>query len=359
MGDLTDIAREIINTTRVVTDAANASPGKPVNVTVLPGLSPQVPTNFNLTGTLGGTVGGALSGVLSALVNSVKIKVKYSVTKGGAAVSSSEFKVTPPLANPSDFSELNSLNVAFLLKPPIGDDTELVDAFEYKIVVDLSVDVEGHEVHTGSPPNPPPIGAFPSIEIPVAMPALGIPALLLLSKHSNFNVYDGDNPGQLFVMVRGSSPLRELGTLVATINRLMSTIKTLQDVLGWGAAFADFTGALTLASTAINTIPTIFFSLGNAHDLGDFGGFDDEASSSLLIGTAGTQVTLYSQEDFDKETGTIENDEHSVFTAADVGAGLGITTGVGVDKRTSFGDWDTDAGDGMNDSAESVRFGGI
>src|SRR5438105_137138 len=125
MGDLTDIAREIINTTRVITDAADAKPGKPVNINVVPGLSPQVPTNFNLSGTLGGTVGGALTGVLSALVNAVKIRVKYTITKGGAPVPASDFKTTPPLANATDFSELNPLNVAFLLKPPIGDDTEL------------------------------------------------------------------------------------------------------------------------------------------------------------------------------------------------------------------------------------------
>lgn len=358
MGDLTDIAREIIAATRVVSDAADASPGKPVSVSVLPGLSPQVPSNFNLSGTLGGAVGGALTGVLSALVNSVRIRVKYTVLRGGSPADASEFAATPPLDNPTDFSEKNPLNVAFLLRPPVGDDTELVDPLDYEIVVDVSVDVEGHELHTGDPANAMPVGKLPSLTIPVSMPALGIPALLLLSRHSSFNAYDGDDPGQLFVMVRASSPLRDLGTVISTVNKLMSTVKTLQGVLGWAASFADFTGALSLVVTAVNTIPTVFFSLGNAHDLGDFGGFDDEASSSLLVGVAGTQVTLFSQEDFSKSTGGISDNEFAVFTAADIGAGLGITTGVGVDRRDSFGNWDTDT-DSMNDAAESVRFGGI
>jgi hypothetical protein len=351
MGDLADIAREIINATSIVTDAANASPGNPVNVSVIPGLSPQVPTDFNLTGTLGGTVGGALSGVLNALVNSVKITVKYKVTGGPPGTN---FVATPPLS--ADPATSDPLNVAFLLKPPIAEDTTPGDTITYKITVDLTVDVEGHVVSTGppSPPNP------PSLEIPVVMPALGIPSVLLLSKHAEFKPYDGD-AGQLVVMVKAASPLRELGSVLGTINKLMNTLKTLQDVLGWGASFADFTGALTLAVTAINTVPTVFFSLGNAHDLGDFGGFDDEASSLLLIGIAGTQVTLFSQEDFNQDTGTLANDEHTVFSADDVGIPLGITTGVGVKNVPDFSGlkYDTDNDDDLNNSIESARFGGV
>jgi hypothetical protein len=351
MGDLADIAREIIDATSIVTDAANASPGKPVNISVIPGLSPQVPTNFNLTGTLGGTVGGALSGVLNALVNSVKITVKYKVAGGPPGTN---FVATPPLS--ADPAISDPLNVAFLLKPPIAEDTTLGDTITYTITVDLTVNVEGHIIRTGppTPPNP------PSLEIPVVMPALGIPALLLLNKHADFKPYDGD-AGQLVVMVKAASPLRELGSALGTINKLMSTVKTLQSVLGWGTSFADFTGALTLAVTAINTVPTVFFSLGNARDLGDFGGFDDEASSLLLIGIAGTQVTLFSQEDFNQDTGTLANDEHTVFTADDVGAALGITTGVGIKKVPNFSGlkYDTDNDDDLNDSIESARFGGV
>jgi len=369
MGDLSDIAREIINSTRVTTDAANATPGTPVNVSIVPGLSPQVPTNFSLTGTLGGTVGGALSGVLSALVNSVKVKVKYTVTNGGGAVPSSDFSVTPPLDNPSGFSELNSLNVAFLLKPPIGDDTELVDPIDYKIVVDILLDIEGTKVHTGpdsdpdAPANPPAIGPLPSIEIPVIMPALGIPAILLLAANPGL-AGGGNADNKLLVMVRVSSPIRDLGTLVATINKLMSTLNSVRDVLGWSIALDLLLDALSSGVNAINAIPLVFFSVGNPRNLEDLGDFNEQASSSLLIGTAGTQVTLFNSTDF---SGELLNDEHSVFTAVDIAGGLvdPITslpippTGVGLDKKISFGNWDTDSGESMDDGVESVRFGGI
>jgi pimeloyl-ACP methyl ester carboxylesterase len=65
--------------------------------------------------------------------------------------------------------------------------------------------------------------------------------------------------------VKAASPLRELGSELGTINKLISAIKALPIVLGWGASFADFTAALTIAFTAINTVPTLFFRLGNAH----------------------------------------------------------------------------------------------
>lgn len=349
MGDLSDVAREILSATRVVTDAAGASPGKPVNVAVLPGFGPQAPTNFNLSGTLGGTVGGAISGVLSAVVNAVTIQVKYTITSDGAHQPPKSV-AAPPLDKPTDFSALNPLNVAFLLEPPLSDDTVLGTPITYTIQVDVSVDVEGNTVKTGDP------GAIPPIKVSVVMPALGIPAVFLLAKHANLKAFDGDDPGQLLVMVRASSPLRDLGTLIATWNALMNTLSTLQDVLGWAAAFGDVTGALGLVVTAVNTIPTVFLSVGNAHDFGDFGDLEGEGSSALLIGVTGTQVTLFNDQDYSQ--GGI-NDEHSLFTVTDIGAPKGIATGIGISNLPTFGNWDTDAGESMNDAAESAMFGSI
>jgi hypothetical protein len=348
MGDLSDVAREILSATRVVTDAAGASPGKPVNVAVLPGFGPQAPTNFNLSGTLGGTVGGAISGVLSAVVNAVSIQVKYTITSN--AGHPPKFVAVPPLDNATDFSALNPLNVAFLFEPPLSDDTVLGTPITYTIQVDVSVNVEGNKVKTGDP------GAILPIKVSVVMPALGIPALFLLSKHANLKAFDGDDPGQLLVMVRASSPLRDLGTVIGTWNALMNTLSTLQSVLGWAAAFGDVTKALGLVVTAVNTIPTVFLSVGNANDFGDFGDLEGKGSSALLIGVTGTQVTLFNDEDFSQ--GGL-NDENSLFTATDIGAPKGIATGIGIANLPTFGNWDTDAGESMDDAAESAMFGSI
>ena len=96
------------------------------------------------------------------------------------------------------------------------------------------------------------------------MLALQIPALLLLGKHANFATYDGDDAGSLFVMVRASSPLRELGTVVSTLNHLMGLFEDLKSVLDFGSDFID---ALREAATSIGTASTVYFSVDNAPDL--------------------------------------------------------------------------------------------
>ena len=373
MADFRDLALEIIKSTRAISDSTEVAPGRPFNVALIPGLNPQAPTNFNLTGTLAGT--------LSAVVDPVKIAVKYSVQdKNGMAVS---FKAVPSLANPTDFSEANPLSVGFLLKPQIVDDTEFVEPSGYQIVIDLRVNIDGVIVHTGpdnppdTPANPTTIGPLPSITVPVLMPALGMPAIFLLSASTNnfntgpngVNLYAGDDPDRLLVMIKASSPLRTLDAVVATMNRLMGTLITLEDVLGWvnpnGSAFGTVIDNLSIAVNAMNTVPVIFFCVGNAPDLGVFGGgvfdtFDDQPRASLLIGATGTQVSLFSQEGFSKGTGGISDNEYVTFTANDIGSALGISTGIGCDIKTKFSglSWDTDT-DSIDEAVESVRFGGM
>ncbi len=341
------LAQEIVDLTRIVTDAADAQPGKPVHVDVLPGFSPGLPatTTLNgvtlsgsLVGTLAGTLTGTLSGVLSTLVDTITLQVKFALKKDGNLVQATDFTATPAIG----VADSDPLNVAFLLKPPVGEDTTATEPFHYEIDVTLTVTVEG-------------VTATKTIAIPVDVPAIPIPALLLLGKHANFAVYDGDDAGSLFVMVRASSPLRDLGTLVATVNRLMGLLGTVKTVLDVGSFFID---ALGTAATLIGTVPTIYFSVGNAPDLdGDGLSFEGDASSLLLIGVKGTQVTLYNDEGFDK--GGID-EEHTVFEV-DEQVIAGIATGVGFKRVDTFAglDWQTDPGDGMNDGASSVRFGGV
>ncbi|PCE34426.1 hypothetical protein [Burkholderia ubonensis] len=346
---MANLATQILDLTRVVTDADDAQPGKPVQISVLPGFSSSLPTTTTLNGvTLSGALVGALpssltgtiTGVLNTLVDPVTLKVTYQVKKDGMPVATTDFTATPPIAVASVPSD--PLNVAFLLKPPVGEDTSATEPSHYQIDVNLTVTVEG-------------VSESKTITVPIDMPAIQIPALLLLGKHANFAAYDGDNPGSLFVMVRASSPLRELGEVVAALNRLMGLLKTVKSVLDVGSVFLDTLG---YAATLIGTIPTIYFSVGNTPNLDGEGlSFEDDASALLLIGVKDTKVTLYSDGGFEK--GGID-EEYSVFTVDEI-AISGIPTGLGLIKIDTFVglDWQTDKGDHMNDDTSSVRWGGI
>jgi hypothetical protein len=341
-----DAAQQILALTRVVSDADAAQPGKPVTVEVLPGFSGVVPStatlnNVNLNGALGslGALTGAITGKLDSLVAPVTLTVTFAVKRDGQPVAQDEFVASPPIGVAG--SDSDPLNVAFLLRPPLTDDTTFVDAFNYEIDVKIHIAVEG-------------LQADKTVTVPVVMPPIEIPALCLLSKHTNFDLIDGDDGGSLVVMVRASSQLRELGTVVATINKVMGLLKTVKSVLDLGSLFLDTLGEV---ATLIGMMPTVYFSIGNIPDLDDNGiSFEDDASALLVIGLKGTQVTLFSDEGFD--TGGID-EEHSTFTVNEIMLPGGVGSGIGMLRMDSFGDWQTDAGDNMNDDTASVRWGKV
>ena len=82
-----DVAKQIYNATRIISDANKMKLGEPVHVDIISGLSPQVTVLSSLGGTVTGPQGGSLSGPLSALLNTtvtkVNFKVKYSVKVNG------------------------------------------------------------------------------------------------------------------------------------------------------------------------------------------------------------------------------------------------------------------------------------
>jgi len=354
------VAQQILDLTRVVSDADAAQPGKLVHVNVLPGFSPVLPTTTTIL-----SVAQVVTGFQDTLVNPITFSVEFDVKIIDEQGNETEAKKGPGqdfIATP-DIGLLDNnnnrlpdpLNVAFLFKPPIGEDTVATPPIHY-------VELTG------------PQGIPATINVPVDVPALQIPALLLLGKHSEFKVYDGDDAGSLFVMVRASSPLRDLGTVVATLNRVTGIAKTLKSLLDFGSLFID---ALGDAASIIGLAPTVYFSVGNASDVDtDAIDFEGVASSLLLIGVHDgstvpqpdgggnvptvkgvTQVTLYNDEGFDK--GGID-EEHTTFSVEEQII-AGVHTGLGLLRVDSFSnmDWATDPGDGMNDAMSSVRWGGV
>lgn len=347
---LADLASQILDFTRIVTNADTIAPGKPFRVDVIPGVAPALPSvnaridqgqlvATTLTGTIAGNIVGGLTGALRVLPHTATVKVTTTITRDGQAW-------IAPTAQPSPFS------FAFLLVPRISAESLASVPTHYEIDVAIDVTVSTNTDFAGTTPPAEEVTASRTFTIPIDVPSLEIPAVLLLGRHARFAPHDQDKAGWLLVLVRGGSILKSAGDVVRTFSALMQTIRDLQSVLGWGGALAGFTGALEDAVEFINTAPTIFFYAAGARDIGDF---DGEASSSLLIGTAGTRVSFYSQGGFNE--GPNFNEEHTVFTLADRGVN-GVSTGVGWDHRDDLGNthWDTDAGENMNDGIESLHF---
>jgi len=338
---LQDLANEIVNATRVISDGPLTKPGQLLHVSVVPGFSPVVSATETLTGGTLGTLTGALA------VDKVDITISYAVTTadGTTPADPGTFARTPPA--PMTGSDV--LDVAFLLQPPVGENTLFTAPTQYHVIVTVNVSVEG------TPANR-------VIDIPVSVPALQIPAIAVLGRHAMSGnspstyaapMYDGDSPNWLLVMVRAGSPAQNLGQLVSIINDLMETIQTLQTVLDLAG---DFSSILGLVAKAINEVPLVFFSTGNVRNLGDCGGFDEEASSLILLGLKDLKVTLYNDEDFDN--GGIDED-HSVFAVDTFFPPSSQLVGYRIIPTFSGLNYDTDSGESINDSSESFRFGGM
>jgi hypothetical protein len=352
MADFSELARQILNATRVASDARQATPGKPVTVSVIPGFTNTIPSVVNLTGTSSLPAGGlsTITETLVPLITRLDIAIEYTVTdKAGTPVASNQFSTNPPLVLPLPAGQSHPLQVEFLLKPPIGEDIKRTPAIEFVIQVDVTVAVDGNIASTKNPPLQP-------LKVPVSIPAISIPAVLVLVQHS---VGDSDYPGDALCIVRSASPLRSLDLVVKTLNDLAEIISTVRDLIGLVGIANPIEGIDSILDV-FQRASIVYFSVGGAPDFNEFGGwdvlgfggFDDEASSALLLGVTGTQARVWSSEDFSDS----DWHEHSTFTVPDLGVENGLpAVGFGVFRNDDFGDYDTDPGDSMNDDIESAR----
>ncbi len=346
-----DIAQQIADATRVVTDATDAAPGKLVHVDILPGFSPALPGTSTLTGTLGAL--GALSGTLNTLVDSIRIGVKITVKQGAnPAVPGTDFIVTPAFSNTGSSCDSatidpatshlktkpDPLSLAFLFKPPITEDINVgFPSLDYVIDVNLCINVEGVTLNK-------------DVQIPVSIPPIPIPAILVLGKHANFGTADD---AWLFIMVQAGSPIRSLDQVIATFNSIARIMRSLESLFAFAG---NFVKALNLVAQAISTIPSVFLHQGGfVSDMDDASGsdIDDEASAAVIIGLAKntltgtpTSVTFYSDTGFE--------DDHVTFTVTE----LAPSSIIGISQQLDFSGmkWDTSS-DLINDGIEGFRFG--
>ena len=357
---LTDLASQILDFTRIVTNADSLTPGKPLRVDILPGVMPSLPSvsdvaklslsNAQITqgqlsgtvvGTITGNIVGDITGALRVLPHDVKIKVTPSITRNGAAW-------VAPMANPSP------LSFAFLLVPTISAESLASVPTHYEITLDVELTLSTNAGFAGSQPASESTTVNRSFVVPVDVPSIEIPSVLLMGRHKSFNLSENGDAGWLLVLVRAGSVLKSAGDVVRTFNTLMQTLRDLQSVLGWAGGLGLFIRALQDAVDIINKAPSVFFFVAGAREMGDF---DDEGSSWLIIGTTGTTVSFYSQGNFNADF-SWGDDERTRITLPDLGieAGLPISIGVGRHRKDALPDWDTDAGDTMNDHVESVKF---
>src|SRR5579885_1625532 len=138
------VAQQILDLTRVVSDADAAQPGKLVHVNVLPGFSPVLPTTTTIL-----SVAQVVTGFQDTLVNPITFSVEFDVKIIDEQGNETEAKKGPGqdfIATP-DIGLLDNnnnrlpdpLNVAFLFKPPRGEDTVATPPIHYVISVALKV----------------------------------------------------------------------------------------------------------------------------------------------------------------------------------------------------------------------------
>ena len=332
------IASEIAVATRVVSDAALAQPGKPVNLSVIADFSPEV---------------AAVMSPLTSPLNGINLTVSYSVTREDGQQPS--YQQINRRSNPLT-------EVSFLLEPPIGEDTRFTAPIRYHILVTISV-----SVGTGQP-------ITQTVDVPVSMPALQIPSVALLCTRSLLDVslapgqqeFSGEFTGDptnleipeigadshdgntnIMVMVEAGSPAKSLSEFVGIINALMETIQDLQSVLD---LTGHFFSVLNLIADGINKVPLVFFRAGNWPDMSDPGGLDEDMRSLVLLGVSRLQLVVCEAEDFDL------SEDHRVFTVKDLDPPLNA---VGFTVQNFKGlNYDISGNESMvDDGPDSARFG--
>jgi hypothetical protein len=322
--DLPALAQSIVQSAAIWPPPTDESE---IGQDIVIGIVPQKPADFDLLG--------------GSLVKRISMKVSYRVTALAGPPHmlhrDHEYSLTPapvssgisggaPLS-PFIPPDSDPFQAALTIFTPFGVDTAV-----YEVGVNVEVNVDGNLASHET--------VFPLIiRMKLALP---IPSVFLLSK-------DANHSGELFILVRQPVGMNRADDIVMALTRLI------QAGQGFGTLMFDWVNVLRPIQLAIDTITKASKIVGigsrEVGNLGDYDGFDNEASSCLLIAPTGTQVEVWNDDDF--------SGEESVFKAKDLylevdagGTGVGFVDEMNWSSRW----WDSDPGDSMNDDAVSVRF---
>ena len=269
-----DLVVQMLDQTRVVTNAPLLGPNEPLRVDVLPG------------GSGGGLpVDDALSLLVGATnkLDALQIKVAYELSRNGTVLGAGDMVRVP--ANPTSATD-DFLSVAFLLAPKIKlvrsasllPDVQVgLPTLDCLLKVTLTV--------TTSVTSPPQTQSR-TIEVPftqtaVEVPLPMLPAICVCCEHANFT------GGESMILLPPGSP-PSVGEVVAQYNAVMDAVEALQSV----ASFLSLVlKPLQKVLDTVSGLPNPYIATTNKVVFEDFDNdFDDLMSSFILVGPTGCGV---------------------------------------------------------------------
>ena len=358
MATLTDVLQEIANAASVVASTTAPGPGELVRLNTLVPSTRTVQGVLDLQGslvgqltgqgggplgTLTGSVQGPVVGSITAQIPDTSVILRYRVLRDGEPADRTEYRIFPPLVRPLlpavSVSDPSAIDV--LLRPRLAADDELARPVEYEIEISVTVTA-------GT------LSASVARKVPITVPVLRLPTLLLLVQHtpSDATRY----PGSVLVLVKPTSGLSSIATLLDRLNSVSDSLFRLRDVLELvsGGEYADPLGSIL---DVLDRSPRVWVHLGDAPDfnsfgssfLGFMGGFDEQVSSLMLFGAIGTRVAVYDGESYGKWSwfgNETDSETYEITADHDIG-GTGVPTGIGLLRDDSMR---------INDAVESAQW---
>jgi hypothetical protein len=153
--------------------------------------------------------------------------------------------------------------------------------------------------------------SFSLPEIPLLLPAIGIPKLVAFFLHTNFAAASGDDSGAVLIVVPTNSPLQSLAQLQPILDSLQATAGTLTSL----AEFASLLLGLQILSSALAAQPHVQFrvadSIGNFNDITLISRAwyendteaEDELSSLIFLGPPGKVLQCFNDRHLDEGEG--------------------------------------------------------
>jgi hypothetical protein len=272
-----DLADQLLEQTRVVTNGPVLEPHEALHVDVVPGgAGGDLPVNDVLSLALGAT---------NAL-DVLHVSVSYEVQKDGVTVAAADMATVPtpdPVQSPKGL-----LSAAFLLKPKVKlikanklvPDLDLeLPKLDYKLIVTLEVsDAGGRLQKTHKRVVEVPFTTA-TIKVPLPIP----PAVCICAQDAGFK------GSKFLVMVPPGAP-ESVAEIVSTYNTVLDAINALDVVLKLAALVVK---PLKLVTETLAKIPTPYVTTSaRVQDFDDYDDFDDELSSFILVGPTGYGVTF-------------------------------------------------------------------